>query len=529
MQKKSLVLLATGAFVLLALSALAPSRQSEKVESGFKPNIPKTWDDAAMATLEVPLANPIGSPKQIPADYYYRIPVRPICKSYPVYAPGHEPQGYMDWLKQQKPEIVWGVDPKTGAKHAPPLKTEADWIRAGEIVFDSPRFYDRALPIEGVRDPAWYRKTGAPVASDGTLPFVRYVVRRKGKVELGNLSCAMCHTRVMPDGRILKGAQGNFPFDRNIGFGIRTVAAAPNRPPDLLDKMRANELSLYATPWLRPDPSARFKTMSLDEIASAREAIPPGVQARHRTSSFYPAQVPDLIGVKDRHYLDRTGLQQQRGMVDSMRYAALNQGGDDVASFDGFIPADVPNFKKLPDPADPEAIGGRYSDEQLYALALYVYSLQPPPNPNKFDALAARGQKVFEREGCAMCHTPPLYSNNKLTPAEGFTPPPGADQKYDILPISVGTDPGLATKTRRGTGYYKVPSLKGVWYRSMFGHSGWCATLEDWFDPRRTRDDYIPTGFKPYGAKTYAVKGHPFGLNLNAEDRRALIVFLKTL
>src|SRR5215475_3163487 len=26
---------------------------------------------------------------------------------------------------------------------------------------------------------------------------------------------------------------------------------------------------------------------------------------------------------------------------------------------------------------------------------------------------------------------------------------------------------------RRGTGYYKVPSLKGVWYRSMFGHSGW--------------------------------------------------------
>jgi hypothetical protein len=172
---------------------------------------------------------------------------------------------------------------------------------------------------------------------------------------------------------------------------------------------------------------------------------------------------------------------------------------------------------------------GRYSDEQLYALALYVYSLQPPPNPNKFDAAAAHGQKVFDREGCVMCHTPPLYTNNKLALAEGFTPPPGADKKYDILPISVGTDPNVALKTRRGTGYYKVPSLKGVWYRSMFGHSGWCATLEDWFDPRRPRDDYVPTGFKPYGEKTYAVKGHPFGLALSEQDRKALIAFLRTL
>ena len=143
--------------------------------------------------------------------------------------------------------------------------------------------------------------------------------------------------------------------------------------------------------------------------------------------------------------------------------------------------------------------------------------------------MAARGQKVFEREGCARCHTPPLYTNNKLTLAEGFTPPPGADKNYNILFISVGTDPNLALKTRRGTGYYKVPSLKGVWYRGMFGHSGWCATLEDWFDPGRLQDDYVPTGFKPYRVNTYAVKGHPFGLNLSAGDKQALIAFLKTL
>ena len=63
----------------------------------------------------------------------------------------------------------------------------------------------------------------------------------------------------------------------------------------------------------------------------------------------------------------------------------------------------------------------------------------------------------------------------------------------------------------------------------MFGHSGWCATIEDWFDARRLRGDYVPTGFKPYGTKTYAVKGHPFGHDLSEKDRKALISFLRTL
>ncbi len=207
-----------------------------------------------------------------------------------------------------------------------------------------------------------------------------------------------------------------------------------------------------------------------------------------------------------------------------MRYEALNQGMDQIASFGDFIPRGR-NFRELPGPETQD----RYSDKQLYALALYVYSLKPPPNPNKFDALAKRGQTVFQSEGCAGCHTPPLFTNNKLTPAPGFQIPEAHKQKYDILPMSVGTDPMLTMTTRRGTGYYKVPSLKGVWYRGPFEHNGSVATLEDWFDPKRLRDDYVPTGFKGYGIKTRAVKGHEFGLQLSAEDTRALIAFLKTL
>jgi cytochrome c peroxidase len=129
--------------------------------------------------------------------------------------------------------------------------------------------------------------------------------------------------------------------------------------------------------------------------------------------------------------------------------------------------------------------------------------------------LTRRCQAIFAREACERCHPPPLYTNNRLTPATG--------------PESIGTDPTLALRTRRGTGYCQAPSLKGLWYRGPFEHNGSVATLEDWFDSARTREDYVPTGWKRNGARTRAVKGHEFGLNLSTADKESLIAFLKTL
>ena len=53
-------------------------------------------------------------------------------------------------------------------------------------------------------------------------------------------------------------------------------------------------------------------------------------------------------------------------------------------------------------------------------------------------------------------------------------------------------------------------------------------SLEELFDPHRLQDDFhasnVPTKFPPR-----AVKGHNFGLDLDAQDRKALIAFLRTL
>jgi hypothetical protein len=494
----------------MAIALVASARNGQTRNSGRE--IPRVWDDEAVAALEVPLANATYKPAHVTSERYYKLPVRPVFKSYPIYAPGNEPFGYIEWLQRQEPQVVFDATAVT---------TDAEWIAAGELVFDAPIRY-APLSSRSVRDPEFYSATKMPLTRDGVMPFQRYVIRTKGVVEVGDSSCGQCHTRVMADGTIIKGAQGNFPGPKTTAFALRRRArqSAEQAAAMLAQNGRAQRAN-YGAPWIHPDPADDFLG-SLEEHIGSWDALPPGVLPREGSSRRYPPQVPDLIGVQERRYLDHTGLVEHRSIGDLMRYSALNQGAQLLARYGDFEPA------RFLGPGAPVA-DSRYSDEQLYALALYLYSLPPPPNPHRFDALAEQGQRVFARAGCTTCHTPPLYTNNRLTPVDGFVVPDAHRKKYDILGFSVGTDPGLALRTRRGTGYYKVPSLKGVWYRGPFEHNGSVATLEDWLDPKRLRDDYVPTGFVGYGVKTRAVKGHPFGLNLSSADRRALIAFLKTL
>lgn len=241
----------------------------------------------------------------------------------------------------------------------------------------------------------------------------------------------------------------------------------------------------------------------------------------------YPVQIPSLIGLKNWKYFDHSGRHRHRSIGDVMRYAAMadaTSGMERYQRYGDFIPG-APDFKTLPDPKTLV----RFSDAQLYALALYLYSLKSPPNPNKTDALSTRGERVFQSEGCDRCHREPLYTNNRLIPADGFMVPPEHRAKYDILSSErIGVDSHSTLKTRRGTGYYKVPSLKDVWLRPVLSHNGVIGTLEEWFDPRRVEDSFVSTGFSG-GYKSRAVKGHEFGLTLSAEDRKALIAFLRTL
>jgi len=430
-------------------------------------------------------------------------------------------------LLQREREIVWD-----GSDRRPELRAESEWLKAGETVFDAPIRYDPRVITSSdekvfLRDPEWYQRTGTKVTREGIVPAYSYVVREKGRVEIGVLSCAMCHTRVMPDGTSLKGAQGNFSIDR---AGADDLRANPGSLPFHL----MIERMLFSTPWIRPDPLNMRANMTAEELAIGSDGVPQGVLVRHRLRPDQPVQIPDLIGVEGRHYLDRTGLQRHRDMGDLMRYAAMNQGADFLATSGDWIPlTELMGRQPLPENPQnaPPGMIERYSDEQLYALARYVYALTPPTNPNPFDARAALGKQIFEAEGCAKCHDPAQgYTNNKLIAAAGYVVPRDHPERANIMNRRVGTDAAMTLTTYRGTGFYKVPSLLGVWYRGPFEHNGSVATLEDWFNPLRLDDDYVPTGWKgPAGTKTRAVKGHEFGLDLSNGETEALIAFLKSL
>jgi hypothetical protein len=486
------------ALILSAVNGWADEKTGE---------VPKAWDDEALAGWQVPLAG-AAQPRLLTPQEFYRLPELKIYKSYPAYAPGREPAGYMDRLRNAEPEVVF--DPRQ-------IKSDADWIRAGEMVFDAPV---RVSAIDGpayFTDATWFRDHHVPVASNGTVPFYSYIVREKGKIEIGTISCGNCHTRVLEDGTVVKGAQGNFPRSQANLYMMRVLRPSVGDVVGL-NTLRSVLLHDYGTPWLRDDLDRQFDHMSLDDILNGFDE-PAGVMPCHDSSLFSPVQVPDLIGVRKRKYLDHTGHMLHRNIGDLMRFSVHVQGNT-VAGFGEYkLPAPIPEFE----------FEQRMSDAQLYALARYLYSLQPPPNPNTPSHLSIVGEQIFKREGCGNCHTQPLYTNNTLTPANGFVPPPEHLKKYAITRINVGTDSTLALRTRKATGYYKVPSLKGVWLRGPFEHNGSVATLEDWFDPARLHDDYVPTGFRGFGLKTRAVKGHEFGLSLLPQEKKALIAFLRTL
>jgi hypothetical protein len=486
--------------------ALAPI-VAQTTDPPFHPDFPKVWDDEAMREVELPLAARIPV-HRIPSEFYYRIPVRPNVKTYPIYVPEKEPKGYWEWLQNQEPQPAF--DPSS-------LHTKEEWIKAGELVFEAPlSFTAFDHPFTDVRNPKWYEYTGIRADKNGVIPYYRYAIRKKGTVEVNLDSCAECHTRLMPDGTVVKGAQGNVPFNRIFAYRLLNDKQMPK------DGSAKSVLQFFfGAPWIEPDPTLPLSDKTLADLVAHLATIPPGVTVRQGTSVLYPPQVPDLIGLQDRLYLDHTGMHQHRSIVDLMRYAAINNFINEVTDYNGYRPmtgkdGGLPDANRL----------SRSSDQELYALALFIYSLKPPPNPNRLDTTAANGKKIFEREGCVGCHTPPLYTNNMITPARGFAVPEQDRTTYRILNVSVGTDPFLATKTRRGTGYYKIPSLKGVWYRGPIEHNGSVARLEDWFDPTSLRDDYIPTGYRGYGGDARAVKGHEFGLKLGAEDKKALIAFL---
>ena len=472
--------------------------------------VPRAWDTAAVKDWATHIAALGVRPGHYSEADYYAAPVENV-RTYPVYFPGREPAGYWDQITKSAPQPL--IEAAT-------LKTRADWLAAGKRVWeegDIISFRDYSpTAIARFRTFNWPPLKNFKPRPDGTLPGARWVVTSRG-VAISSENCTMCHRRLESDGSKLDGPGLNDLTAFSVTGLITQVPGMATTPLPGDDEPTGLWRS-FMVPWIKDDIHNQLKMMPQADVGRLFfTSFGPNITPRWNGSLFYPTKVPDLIALKGQKYIDHTGTHQYRGTADIMRYAALVSFADS---------SDYGPHRILTD--EQRRIPARLPDEALYAMALYIESLTPPPNPNPTGKASAAGQKIFAREGCSGCHAPPYYTTGKLTLAEGYRPAPEIARQYDILPVSVGTNPELALKTRKGTGFYKIPSLRGVWYRGRYLHDGAVTSLEELFNPDRLKPEFVPTGFKGLD-KTRAVPGHQFGLRLSAEDRSALIAFLKTL
>ena len=505
---------------LLAFSILAarPVHVRAQQSTPWRANVPKTWDEAALADWATPVAGLNVRPTHMTAKEFYALPVENL-RTYPVYLPDREPPEYWEMLQNVGPRPL--IEPDK-------LVTESDWIEAGRRVFEElDHFPLRTLDpkfVSAARTRDTFDPSRTTVLTDGTVFGMRWVPTKEG-VALSFTNCVNCHVAYLKDGRRVAGAPTFAGRGTAVPPLLFAVHDANRLVPAAIPIRMGNEpfgmrlYRAYGVPWAKEDVHERMKTMTTtDFLAWSAAGVRGGAAPRWNGSLFYPTKVPDLIGVKERKYLDATATHLNRGVGDLMRYAAL------VSSAEA---TEFGSYHLLP--VDASRVQARLPDEALFAMALYICSLQPPPNPNPHDKKADEGELIFRREGCPICHTPPLYTSNKITLAQGFSPPPDTPKSLDSLAISVGTDPGLAMRTRKGTGYYKIPSLKGVWYRGHYLHDGSVASLEEMFNPDRLKKDHIPGGWSPPDTKARSIPGHEFGLKLGPSDREKLIAFLRTL
>jgi hypothetical protein len=175
--------------VVLSVSTL-------RAQATFQPSIPKTWDDAELATWATPVAGLNVRPTHMSEKEYYALRVENL-RTYPVYAVGREPEGYWKKLHEVGPQPL--IEPER-------LKTEADWVEAGRRVFEEADFIQlRTLDPKFIAEVRGPSQTPARIFPDGSLSGMRWVPTKQG-VALTFTNCSFCHTRYMADGTRIVGA-----------------------------------------------------------------------------------------------------------------------------------------------------------------------------------------------------------------------------------------------------------------------------------------------------------------------------------
>ncbi len=307
------------------------------------------------------------------------------------------------------------------------------WVALGRRVFYEYPLRSEVFAEHALRSEALSERIGLSSNANGEWPGVVNFRTLEGPSEIG-ITCALCHV-AMESGQAIEGRAR-----RNLDYGEMRVAYYRDTGAPLEDRIRRRMES-----W---GPGRADITQDDDED---------------------PVAIVDLWGARGHEYLTQSGTIHQVHPI----ALAIRQETQLLHA----------NHERIRPPR-----------ELAWALAMYVYSLTPPPVGAHLASApkAVRGGELFS-EHCSHCHR---------------------DENYGGLPVSaasIGTDPLLANGTARGTGLYRPAPLTRVRDAAPYLHDGTVPTLEGILDPNRS------------------VQGHRYGTQLPKADREALVAFMNTL
>lgn len=194
--------------------------------------------------------------------------------------------------------------------------------------------------------------------------------------------------------------------------------------------------------------------------------------------------------------------------------------------------------------------------ENLAKIERWLEDRPPPAYPFKVDQGAVeRGRAIYDSQ-CAPCHAAGGSRTGSVIPVEEV----GTDRhRLDMWTQASAAAYNLFADNypwdfkgfRKTNGYVAVP-LDGVWLRAPYLHNGSVPSLEELLEPPDRRRASFYRGYDVYdparvgfvsdgdaarhGGSLYDTQrpgnskaGHPYGTQLGAPEKRALIEFLKTL
>ncbi len=437
----------------------------------------------------------------------------------------------------------------------------------------------RALPImfKNELGPEGLRVFGFLYEPDHDLPIG--VSRRNYRgVELAWLNCAACHTGTYTgeDGTrhiVLGMPSNNLDFESFVRFLFKAVDDKRLTPSSVMEGMRRAGARFGPIDWAlyrfyvipRVIGGLKRRRDSLGEIMAQQVAWGPG-----RVDTFNPYKAIQFgMRLRDLDPSERHGVADLPSIFDQRP-----RGEQDMdLHWDG-------NNDSLQERNLSAAIGAGVTERTVDHVAIqrvaeWLLDLRPPPSPYHVDReKAAIGQGIYMRE-CASCHGYQggdgyVFSGDKLgrvTPIEEIGTDRGRLDSYTekLRDLQLRTffkgDPTYAfTHFKKTNGYANQP-LDGLWMRAPYLHNGSVPTLRDLLNPPEERPvafvrgddrlDPVNGGFRaePCDPEVYYGPlfcfdtrqkdggpdrgnrniGHLYGTTLPAEEKEALLEYLKTV